>query len=540
MAEARIIRTCKRLSLIVFALGAAAPAHADVQRSLSDYVKARAADADGASVAAAQAYAAALAGSPGNPVVAVRAYREALSAGDMALARQSTQVLEAAGLAPPDTVLIAAADAVARKDWGAVNAATDRMAGGPLEFMAPVIRAWCAFERGDRDAQQLLSPPVKNALARRFNAENRAYLLIAGGRVDAGVAELRSLLGAGAGTLDLRVNAARLLVDAGRRDVALGLLAGSDPLLTAMRARIAQAGVAPTAQFGVSRLFSRLAADLVRGEARTLSIALARSAMLVDPADDRTRLILADALSAEQAHDRAIALLDGVAPVSVFYASAMASKVALLTRAGEAKRALETARLVSAMPGGSVEDAQRYGDLLVSAGRFDDAASAYQKAMSRAGANPPWILYLQRGGALEQAGKWRAARPLLERAVQLAPEQAVALNYLGYAQIERGENVVAARALLERAVALQPEDSAIADSLGWAYVRGGMLNKALPLLERAARAQPGDVTIQEHLGDAYWQSGRRYEARYAWRAASVFAGGPDAARLTGKITTGLR
>ena len=64
--------------------------------------------------------------------------------------------------------------------------------------------------------------------------------------------------------------------------------------------------------------------------------------------------------------------------------------------------------------------------------------------------------------------------------------------------------------------------------------------KALPLLERAAQGEPANGTINEHLGDVYWRSGRRYEARYAWRAAAVHATGADAQRLAAKIADGPR
>ena len=47
------------------------------------------------------------------------------------------------------------------------------------------------------------------------------------------------------------------------------------------------------------------------------------------------------------------------------------------------------------------------------------------------------------------------------------------------------------------------------------------------------------MTIQEHLGDAYWHAGRRYEARYAWRAAAIHAGPGDAERLSSKLAAGL-
>ena len=42
---------------------------------------------------------------------------------------------------------------------------------------------------------------------------------------------------------------------------------------------------------------------------------------------------------------------------------------------------------------------------------------------------------------------------------------------------------------------------------------------------RPPQGEPADVEINEHLGDAYFAAGRRVEARFAWRAAAVYADG---------------
>ena len=60
------------------------------------------------------------------------------------------------------------------------------------------------------------------------------------------------------------------------------------------------------------------------------------------------------------------------------------------------------------------------------------------------------------------------------------------------------------------------------------------------MLELAARGQPANATINEHLGDAYWSLGRRYEARYAWRAAAIVADAEDGPRIAAKIADGIR
>ncbi|MES2339005.1 MAG: tetratricopeptide repeat protein [Pseudomonadota bacterium] len=513
------------------------PAWADVPQALDAYVRARAADAAGDSMAAAAGYRAALQRDPDSGVIANRAYREALVAGDMALARSAAATLDRAGTTPVDAALLDVASAVRDRQWAAADAAADRLSTGPLDFLAPVVKAWTAYARKADAPASLLPAVAKNPLAQRFNTENRALLLIADGQADAGVAQLRALVAAGSDSVNLRVAAAQLLAARGRRDAAQALLAGDDPAMAAVRDRIGR-GVKPSAAFGISRLFVRLAADLVDGDARPLAIILCRTALEIDPDDDRARLTLAGALSNGGAQDRALALLGAVDPRGGYAATARGMSITMLTRAGQPAAALKVAEAEAAARAAGADDAQRLGDLLAVAGRYDDSAAAYALAMARGGGADDWMLNMQRGGALEQAGRWDEALPFLRRAVDLAPDQPHALNYLGYAQIERGENIDAARALLERALVLAPDDAAITDSLGWAYVRSGRVAQAVPLLERAARADPGDVTINEHLGDAYWALGRRYEARYAWRAAAVYADGKDAMRLAAKLADG--
>ena len=134
-------------------------------------------------------------------------------------------------------------------------------------------------------------------------------------------------------------------------------------------------------------------------------------------------------------------------------------------------------------------------------------------------------VWLQYGGALDRAGRWPEARAALERAVALGPDQPLALNYLGYARIEHREAIPQSEAMLEHAARLKPDDASITDSLAWAYVQHGQLARALPMLEQAAEGEPTNETIAEHLGDAYWAAGRRFEARYAWRAAATASAG---------------
>jgi Flp pilus assembly protein TadD len=141
---------------------------------------------------------------------------------------------------------------------------------------------------------------------------------------------------------------------------------------------------------------------------------------------------------------------------------------------------------------------------------------------------------------LDEAGDWPQARAALLEAHRIAPDEPLVLNYLGYAQLERRENIGEAEKLIQEASRLQPESPQITDSLGWAHYLQGNVLKAIELLERAVQGEPTDPAINEHLGDAYYSAGRRYEARYAWTAALHTAEEADTPRLRAKIEGGLR
>ena len=106
----------------------------------------------------------------------------------------------------------------------------------------------------------------------------------------------------------------------------------------------------------------------------------------------------------------------------------------------------------------------------------------------------------------------------LQRIIRMQPENARALNHLGYMLADRTERYAEALDLIERAIALEPEDPAIIDSLGWAQYKLGILDEALENLRRAYAALP-DHEVAAHLGEVLWALERREEAERIWREA---------------------
>jgi tetratricopeptide (TPR) repeat protein len=106
----------------------------------------------------------------------------------------------------------------------------------------------------------------------------------------------------------------------------------------------------------------------------------------------------------------------------------------------------------------------------------------------------------------------------LKRLIQIRPDHAHAYNALGYSFADRNIRLPEAKKLIERAVELAPDDFFIVDSMGWVLYRMGDLKGAATHLRRAWGGRP-DGEIGAHLGEVLWALGERDEARRIWQEA---------------------
>ncbi len=119
---------------------------------------------------------------------------------------------------------------------------------------------------------------------------------------------------------------------------------------------------------------------------------------------------------------------------------------------------------------------------------------------------------------------WAQGRPeeairQYAKALELDPENANALNGMGYLLACEGKDGARALTYCRKAVDKVPDNPAYRDSLAWAYFRLGFLDEAKDNIGRALSLSPGAPEIREHArsidqgGSAHPQAARAARGR---------------------------
>ena len=106
----------------------------------------------------------------------------------------------------------------------------------------------------------------------------------------------------------------------------------------------------------------------------------------------------------------------------------------------------------------------------------------------------------------------------LLRVLALDPENAEAMNALGYSLADRTDRYAEALALIQRALLIRPQEPAFIDSLGWVQYRLQNYEEAVIQLRRALALFENDE-VAAHLGEVLWVQGERAEALEVWNKA---------------------
>jgi tetratricopeptide (TPR) repeat protein len=210
----------------------------------------------------------------------------------------------------------------------------------------------------------------------------------------------------------------------------------------------------------------------------------------------------------------AIAAFEQIPPEDEQFADARTQIAAIYEQNGDYPRALAEVELATSHAPSRALDLYA-ATLRSKAGDFEGAVAQLERLLTEAPTDDELLYNL--GVVYGEAKRVDESIRYMQRAIEQNPENASALNYVGYTWAERGVNLDEAERMIVRAIELRPDDGYIADSLGWVHYQRArslldsgqrkqarvFIDKALAELGRADELTGGDPVISEHLGDTY-------------------------------------
>ena len=327
----------------------------------------------------------------------------------------------------------------------------------------------------------------------------RAHILVQQGKVDEAVASMKQVLREHGGSRDLRIGFARLLAEAGRFEEArkqFDALLKKSPKDADLLYTVALLSLEGKHYQLADQYLKRLLHTGKRtDDAHYFMGILAENRNKPDQAMKWYRKV--------RAGDR---VLDAHIRIA-----------ALLAKQGNIKQARD---LLHRYPAPNEDVAARLVlaelDILRQAKRYHEAMDVADQALKRLPQDND-ILYA-RAMLAEKLDRLDLLESDLKSILSREPDNAHALNALGYTLADRTQRYQEALEYIQRAYELSPDEPAILDSMGWVQYRLGNLDAALKFLRQAYDAEP-DVEIAAHLGEVLWVSGDQEEARKVWAQA---------------------
>ena len=505
--------------------------------------------------AAARFYAQAVAHDPGAPHLQDNALLALVSAGEIDRAVELAGKVEAEGRETELADLLLAAASIHREDWPGLLARFDEgEQGNPL--LEGLLRAWALLGAGK--AQDALA--AFEELTRLPGVGPMVNYQLALARATVGDYEGAEALLAdpqSGGHLIGITARAEVLAQLDRRDEAVAMIEAipgvqAEPQLLALRDRIRSGQPVPfdvvrSPAEGVAQVFLTFASALATGpDPEPLALVHGRLAAWLAPDLPDARLIVAQLLQESQQFDLAEPEFEALRRMGQMRPVAELARIDALSRADRRDEAEKAALSLTAAYPDLAQAWIALGDLFRQQEKFAQAVPAYDKALALladAPAEARWFPLYARGIALERSDQFERAEKDLLAAIEIRPDSASLLNYLGYSWIDRHRNLDRALEMIQKAAELSPGDGYILDSLAWAYYRLGRYDEAVSPMEEAVGTMSQDPLVNDHLGDIYWKVGRLREAEIQWRRALSLdptdTNDVDPDRIRAKLEKGL-
>jgi tetratricopeptide (TPR) repeat protein len=373
-----------------------------------------------------------------------------------------------------------------------------------------------ALERLDR-AQEAESAFRKalEFLPSHFEAmEALGDLLTRQGKSEEAIPYYRQLITSNPHALDPRLSLVELLIREGKIDEAIALLDEAMRWLNGGHSQKARLSIL-NQQVGRAKVALEILESIPEGRR-----------------DARSWLLLGLLhLSAEQ-YEPAFAALEMVTEKSPFYTEALIRKSLALKGMGKKDEAPRLLYGWLAEHPDDLEVTLALAAFLQDDDKLLEAATLLEEFQVKLGQSDTRVLFTL-GVLYDKLKDWENSVQYMMQILEIDPDNAHALNYIGYTYAEHGIELEEAERMIVRAMELLPDNGYIVDSLGWVYYKQGRYKKAVEMLRIAASMSPKDSVIWEHLGDALLGNGLPGEAREAYIEALKLD--PDSDNLSGKL-----
>ena len=223
------------------------------------------------------------------------------------------------------------------------------------------------------------------------------------------------------------------------------------------------------------------------------------------PEDDKSRYYLATAYEEKGDRKKAFEHFNAIQAGTEYYSNSRIHIAYILEEEEKHDQAIEVLEK-------AIELDQKKVDLYLMLASVFENKKAYEKALAvldqglKKDQKNVELIFRQ-GVVLDKMGEKTRSLDRMSTIIEINPNHADALNYIGYTYAEQGIRLDEAMSLIEKALRIKPDSGYIIDSLGWVYFQKGMYDEALRYLEQAAAHVPNDPTIMEHLGDVYFKKG---------------------------------
>jgi Tfp pilus assembly protein PilF len=128
-------------------------------------------------------------------------------------------------------------------------------------------------------------------------------------------------------------------------------------------------------------------------------------------------------------------------------------------------------------------------------------------------------VWFMRGAMYERMKKLDLAEAEFRKVLKANPENAGAMNYIGYMLANANQRLEESLGLITKALDIEPGNGAYLDSLGWVQFRLGRLDDAEKNLRLALQKTPRDPTVHDHMANVLMKQSKVREAVSQWETS---------------------